>query len=639
MPNRPKPVSKAKAKSQSTTLKHWVSGTAILVGAAIWAGQVFADSHEVITESHGYSNFGELKYGPNTALDYVNPDAPKGGEIAQWAQGSFDSFNQYARDGVSAALNTLPYESVLTSTADDAYGSYCYLCTTMEYPESLDWVIFNLRDDVTFSDGTGMTAEDVAFSFNLFLEQGITEYRNVVTQYIVGVEVLEPYRIKFTFTEEAPRRDVIGFAGGTVVFSKAWFEETGTRLDEASDAPFMGTGPYLLDSFDINRQIIYKLDPNWWGADLPINIGRNNFETIRVEYFADSSAAFEGFKSGAYTFRSENSSKQWATGYDFPAVEKEWVKVEELPDGNIGSAQGFVFNLDRPQWQDPRVREAVRLMVNFEWMNDSLFYGLYARPISFWDNSDLAASGVPTPEEVAIMQPLVDEGLLDASILTAEAVTPPVSATVNRPLDRANLRKASALLDEAGWIVGDDGMRRKDGQTLDADFLQFSPQFDRIINPIVENLKRLGVNAKLDRVDTSQFVERTRSGDYDLVNSSPGQGFEPGSGLRQWFGSETADDSSRNLMRLRSPAIDRLIDVVVEAKTLEELRTSVHALDRALRAEGFWIPQWFKDVHTVAYYDMYRFPEELPPFALGTLDFWWYDAEAAAALEAAGAFQ
>ena len=639
MPKRPAPAPKAKAAQPAVPLKQWLGGTAILVGAAIWAGQVFAESHETIMVSHGYSNFGELKYGPDAVLDYVNPDAPKGGEIAQWAQGTFDSFNQYARDGVSAAFNTLPYESVLTGTADDAYGSYCYLCTTLEYPESLDWVIFNLRDDVTFSDGTPMTAEDMAFSFNLFLEQGITEYRNVVTQYIEDVEVLDTHRIKFSFTDSAPRRDVIGFAGATVVFSKAWFEETGTRIDESSDAPFMGTGPYLLESFDINRQIVYKRDPNWWGADLPINQGRNNFDTIRVEYFADSSAAFEGFKSGAYTFRSENSSKQWATGYDFPAIENGWVKVEELPDGNIGTSQGFVFNLDREKWQDPRVREAVRLMVNFEWMNDSLFFGLYARPTSFWDNSDLAATGVPSADEVAILQPLVDDGLLDASILTAEAVMPPVSDTVNRPLDRAKLREASNLLDAAGWIVGDDGMRRKDGKTLDADFLQFSPQFDRIINPIVENLQRLGVNAKLDRVDTSQFVERSRSGDYDLINSSPGQGFEPGSGLRQWFGSETADDSSRNLMRLRSPAIDRLIDVVVAAETLDDLRVSVHALDRALRAEGFWIPQWFKDVHTVAYYDMFRYPDELPPFARGELDFWWYDADAAAALEAAGAFQ
>lgn len=639
MQNRPKTPAQAKAAQQGGTLKRWLAGSAIVLAGALWADGAFAESHENIIVSHGYSNFGELKYGPDAVLDYVNPDAPKGGEIAQWAQGTFDSFNQFTRDGVTAALNQLPYESVLTGTADDAYGSYCYLCTTIEYPESLDWVIFNLRKDVHFSDGTPMTAEDLEFSFNLFFTQGITEYRSIISQYMAGVEVLNDYKIKFTFTKDAPRRDVVGFAGGTVVFSKAWFEETGTRLDEASDAPFMGTGPYLLDSFDINRRIVYKRDPNWWGADLPINVGRNNFDTIRVEYFADSAAAFEGFKSGAYTFRSENSSKQWATGYDFPAREKGWVKVEELPNGNIGSAQGFVFNLDRERWQDPRVREAIRLMVNFEWMNDSLFYGLYARPTSFWDNSDLAATGTPSAEEKAILQPVVDAGLLDASILTAEAVTPPVSETSSRPLDRSKLREASALLDEAGWIVGDDGMRRKDGKTLDAEFLQYSPQFDRVVNPIVENLERLGVNASLNRVDVSQFVERTRSGDYDLVNSSPGQGFEPGSGLRQWFGSETADDSSRNLMRLRSPAVDQLIEVVVNTKTLEELRTSVRALDRVLRAEGFWIPQWFKDVHTVAYYDMFRYPDTLPPFDPGVLDFWWYDAEAAEALQAAGAFQ
>ncbi len=619
-------------------LKQWALGTAILLGGALWACDALADSHENITVSHGFTNFGELKYGPDTSLDYVNLDAPKGGEIAVWAQGSFDSFNQYARAGTTASLNQLPYENVLVGTADDPYGSYCYLCETMEYPESLDWVIFNLREDVTFSDGSPMTSADMEFTFNLFQEQGIVEYRNVVNQYIAGVEVLGPYKIKFSFTEDAPRRDVVGFAGGTPVFSKTWFEETGTRLDESSEAPFLGTGPYLLDSFDINRRIIYKKDPNWWGADVPINQGRNNFETIRVEYFADSSAAFEGFKSGAYTFRNENSSKQWATGYEFPAQEKGWVKVEELPDGSIGTGQGFVFNLDREKWQDPKVRQAISLMVNFEWMNESLFYGLYARPESFWDYSDLKAEGAPSAGELAILQPLVDEGLLDESILTADPVIAPVSSTVNRPLDRRNLRAASALLDEAGWVAGENGVRMKDGETLEAVFLQFSPQFDRIVNPIIENLVALGVDAKLERVDTSQYVERRRSGDFDLVNHSLGQGYEPGSGLRQWFGSETADDSSRNLMRLRSAAVDRILPVVINSETLEELNTSTRALDRVLRAEGFWIPQWQKNVHTVAYYDMFRYPDPLPPLALGQLDFWWYDAEAGDALKAAGAF-
>lgn len=639
MQNRPSPRAVAVQRDRrASLLKHWVTGSVVGI-AAVWAaGQLLAESHEVVTESHGYANFGDLKYGPNEVLDYVNPDAPKGGEFSQWSQGTFDSFNLSTRKGVPAALSTIGYESILTSTADDPYGVYCYLCETMEYPESRDWVIFNLRDDVKFWDGTTMNAEDIKFTFELYLEQGITEYRNVYSQFIDSAEILDEYRIKFTFTDDAPRRDVVSWVGGSSAFSKDWFEETGTRLDESSDAPFMATGPYKLDSFDIGRQIIYRYDPNWWGADLPINQGRNNFETIRVEYFADSGAAFEGFKSGAYTYRNENSSIQWATGYDFPAQQNGWVKVEELANGAIGTGQGFVFNLNKEKFQDPLVREALSRMVNFEWMNEVLFYGLYERPESFWDNSDLKAVGAPSADEMAILQPLVDEGLLDAAILTEDAILPAVSATSERPLDRRQLRAASTLLDEAGWIAGDDGMRRKDGETLEVIFLERSPQFDRIINPIVENLKRLGVDAKLERVDTSQFIERRRSGAFDIVNASLGQGFEPGQQLSQFFGSEAAEDSSRNPMRLKLDAADRIITTIVEAETLEELTTGTRALDRVLRAERFWIPQWQKGVHTVAYYDMYRF-KEIPPLGLAPLDNWWFDAEAAQTLRAAGAFQ
>ncbi len=638
MQKRPQARVEAKRIHQrDVSARQWVIASVVGV-AAIWgASEVFADGHDPVTISHGYTNFGDLKHGPVPQLSYVNPDAPKGGEFSQWAQGSFDSFNNYARVGRAGALSTLPYETVLTSYADDPYGAYCYLCETMEYPESRDWVVFNLRQDVTFSDGTPMTAEDMAFSVQLFQEQGIPEYRAVVSSYLESVEVIDDYTVRFDFTDEAPRRDAVTFAGGTPVFSKAWFEETGTRLDESSDAPFMGTGPYLLDSVDINRQIIYRKDPNWWGADLPVNQGRYNFETIRVEYFADSGAALEGFKAGVYTFRNENSSLQWATQYDFPAIQNGWANKVELPDGAIGSGQGFVFNLDRPQWQDNRVRQAINMMVNFEWMNETLFYGLFDRPVSFWDNSDLVATGTPSPEELAILQPLVDEGLFDAAILTDEAVMPYVSGTVDRPIDRAMLRRASALLDEAGWEIV-DGKRMKDGEVLRAVFLQFSPQFDRIINPIVENLERLGIEAVLDRVDTAQFIERRRSGDFDIVNHSLGQGFEPGSGLRQWFGSETADASSRNMMRLRSPGIDRLLDIVIDAETLEDLTHATRALDRVLRAEGFWIPQWQKNVHTLAYYDMFEF-QEIPPLALSPIDNWWSNADRAAELRDAGAFQ
>lgn len=630
-----------RARAIARTASPLIEGLRLLplAAAVLLAGALAAKAEDGITVSYAYSNFGTVKYPADFAhLDYVNPDAPKGGEMAIATYGTFDSFNQYARDGVPAALNTITGESILTGTADDAYGSYCYLCTTMEYPEDLSWVVFNLRDDVHFSDGRPMTAEDVAFSFNLFLEQGIAEYRNVVEGYIQSVEVEDPYRVRFTFTDAIPMRDRIGFAGGTIVFSKSWFEETGIRLDEASDAPFLGTGAYVLDSYDINERIVYKRDPNWWGKDIPFNIGRDNFDSIRVEYFADPTAQFEGFKAGAYTFRHENVSKNWATAYDFPGVTNGWVVKDEIIDGTVGNAQNFVFNLDQPKFQDKRVRQALGMMFNFEWSNEALFYGLYDRVDSFWPGSELAARGAPSEAEKAILQPLVDQGLLDAAILTDPAVEPPVNDAAQNQPARSAYRAAGALLDEAGWIVGDDGLRRNAaGEVLSVVFLDDNPQFDRIINPIVENMTALGVEAKLDRVDTAQYVERVRSGDFDITGHIFAMGFEPSTGLEQWYGSKTADSSSRNIMRLRDPAVDALIPVVSGATTLEELGAAVHAFDRVLRSIGFTIPQWFKKKYTVAYYDIYEHPEAMPPYDLGYLDFWWFNAEKYEALKAAGA--
>lgn len=611
---------------------------ALLVGfGVLWAAQALAQD-EHVTTSHGYSYFGELKYPADFKhLDYVNPDAPKGGEISEWWPGTFDSFNQYTRDGNVAAMSTTPYESMVTSTADDPTALYCLLCTTMEYPDSLDWVIFNMRHDITFSDGSPATAEDMKFTYDLFMEQGLPEFLAAFKGQITGVEVLDPYRIKFTFGPDAPKRDRIGLAATFPLFSKADWEATGRRLDQGWDKPALGTGPYQLDSFDYNRRVVYKYNPNYWGRDLPINVGRNNFETLRIEYFADSDSAFEGFKAGEYTFRTENSSLNWATKYDFPAIQNGSVIKTELPDGSLSSGQSFIFNLRREKFQDPKVREAIRLMFNFEWSNETLFYGLYARVTSFWGQSDMEAKGTPSPAEVALLQPIVDKGLLDPSILTDPAVLPPVSSTSQ--LDRGNLRKASDLLDQAGWLPGPDGIRMKDGQPLRVEFLESSPAFDRVINPYVENLKRLGVDAVLNRVDPAQETERTRSGDWDMVTQSFGMSLEPGTELKQWFGSETADDSSRNLMALRDPGIDALIDDVVAADTLDDMKNAVRALDRALRAYGFWVPQWFKDVYTVAYYDQYEHPATLPPYALGEMDFWWYNADKAAALKASGALR
>ncbi|PPB82191.1 microcin C transport system substrate-binding protein [Albidovulum inexpectatum] len=606
---------------------------------AIWAFAQPGMAQDV-TISHAYSNFGAIKYPADVDhLDYVNPDAPKGGEISIWAQGGFDSFNQYASDGVPAALNTIGSESILISTDDDPYALYCYLCTTLEYPADLSFVTFNLRDDVTFADGTPMTAEDVAFSFQLFQTQGILEYRRVVEGFIDRVEVEGPYRITFHFTDKTPMRDRVGFAGGTPVFSKAWFERTGARLDRATKEPFMSTGPFVLDSFDFKTRVIYRRNPNFWGADHPFNRGRWNFDRIRVEYFADSDAAFEGFKAGDYTFRTENSSQQWAAGYDFQAMRQGWIKREEIPDGNVGTRLSWVFNLDRPNWQDGRVRDAIAMMFNYEWARQTLQYGLYERPVSFWPNTDLAASGTPDEGELAILKPLVDEGLFDPSILTEEARVPIVHDPANNRPSRRILREAARLLEEAGWQIGDDGLRRNDrDEVLELTIIQYSPIYDKFINPFIENLALIGVRGRLERVDISQYVERRRKGDFDLANQGFDMDFEPSGGLEQWFGSKTADDSSRNLMRLRHPGIDRLIQTVVAASTLEELKTAVHALDRGLRKIGFDIPLWYNPETWVAYYDFYRHPENLPPLSVGELDLWWYDAEAAERLKAAGAF-
>lgn len=635
---------RAKAIAKRRTGADRITGPAgAAIGLALlMAGlSAYAAKAESVIVAHGISTFGELKYPAGFAhLDYVNPDAPKGGEISEWTSGGFDSMNPYSIKGRAAALSSAPFESILEGTSDEIGSAYCLLCETIEYPEDRSWVIFNLRDDVTFADGSALTSEDVIFSYEVFLAKGLTDFRTIFATKVESVEAMGPHKVKFTFKTDIPTRDLPQDVGGLPILSKAHYEANGLDLEESSLTPFVGSGPYVLDSMRIGESITYRRNPDYWGNTHPLRIGTNNFDAIRIEYFADYDAAFEGFKGGSYTFRNEASSIKWATGYDFPAVGKGDVIKAELPSGAKSNGQSFAFNLRREKFQDPRVRQALGLMFNFEWSNETLFYGLYDRVTSYWGNSFMEAVGTPSPAEVAILQPLVDEGLLDASILTDEAVMPPVSGA--RQLDRGNLRKASALLDEAGWPVGDDGIRRNaKGEVLRVEFLEDSPSFDRVINPFVENLKTLGVDAVLTRVDNAQMEDRTRPPkfDYDITNHFMQTNYFSGTELKQYYGSETADVSSFNVMGLKSPAVDRLIDVVLAATSLESLTDATKALDRAMRREYFAIPQWHKAKHTIAYYNMYEHPETLPPYALGELSFWWYNAEKAAALKASGALK
>ncbi|MBU2958415.1 extracellular solute-binding protein [Paracoccus sp. 1_MG-2023] len=608
-----------------------------LIGLILMATAIpgHAQDTEGTIRSHGIGTFGEPALPADfDHLPYVNPDAPKGGEIAESIPNStgFDNYNPFTFRGRAAVLSTVMLESILTGTADEVGAAYCLLCESIEYPESRDWVIFHLRPEAKFSDGTPLTADDVLFSYETLRTKGLSSFRVVIAQQVASATVIDDHTIRFDFTPDYPRRDVIQSVGRLPIFSAKDFEENDRDLEQPMQTPMIGSGPYVFGSADINRNITWKRDPDYWGADLPINRGRHNFDSIRFEYFADYDAAFEAFKAGEYTFRREVSSIIWATRYDFPALQKGWVVKQALPDGNISSGQAWVLNLRRPDWQDIRVREAIGLMFNFEWSNASLFYGLYDRVESFWDNSDLEAEGPPSEAELALLKPLADD--LPEGVLTEDAVLPPVSG--ERQADRGNLRKAAALLDEAGWTVGSDGLRRNaDGRVLSLEILNDSQTFDRVINPFVQNLRRLGIDARNTRVDNAEYENRKRGHDFDMISDHLGQDAIPGANLQQYFGSANVDDVF-NSMGLANPAVDSLISTIEAADTQDELTTAAHALDRTLRALRFWVPQWYNGQHLIAHYDIFGRPDELPPFDLGELDFWWYDQAKADELRAAG---
>ena len=606
----------------------------IIIYFLILGSLAYGDNH--IIKSHGISTFGELKYNPDFQyLDYVNPNAPKGGEVSIWAFGSFDSMHPYTTKGRSGSLSSIFFESLLTGTSDEIGSAYGLVANSMEYPKDRSWVIFNMRPEAKFSDNTPLTAEDVMFSYKLLQEKGLPSFRAVIEKEIDTVEILGKHKIKFTFKKGIPTRDLPASAGSLPIFSKNYYEKSGADFEASTLTPGIGSGPYILDNLDVGQTINYKRNPEYWGENLPINIGRNNFDKIRVEYFADYNSAFEGFKGGSYTFRTEYMSKLWATGYDFPAIDKKWVTKKLLPSGDMAPGQSFIINLRKDKFKDIRVRKAIGLMFNFEWSNKTLFYDLYARINSFWENSDMAATGKPSKDELIILNSL--KNTLPSGIIDSDVAEVSVSST--KQLDRKNLRMASKLLDDAGWEVGDDGLRKnKNGATLDIEILNDSQAFTRIIEPFIENLKSLGVNAVHTKIDNAQMTERERSFDFDIVTGNFPMSFTPGSGLKQYFGSETADVSIFNKAGIKSEVIDELIEVVMAAKTRDDLKVAVKTLDRVLRSYYFWIPQWFKDVHTVAYYDYYEHPENLPPYDMGLLDFWWINNEKYNELKNEGAF-
>lgn len=573
---------------------------------------------------HAIAMHGEPALPPDFAhLPYVNPQAPKGGLIRQAATGSFDSFNGFIIRGTAAGLPGL-YETLLVASADEPFTEYGLLAETVEAPADRSWVEFVLRAEARWHDGRPVTVEDVIWTFNTLLEKGRPFFRFYYGS-VAKVEKTGERAVRFTF-RPGENRELPLILGQLPVLPKHWWA---TRDFEAATLePPLGSGPYRLARFEAGRFVEMERVADYWGADLPINVGQNNFDRQRIDYYRDTTVAIEAFKAGEFDVRAENSAKAWATAYDIPATTRGDIVKEELPHSRPSGMQGFVFNLRRPMFEQPAVREALAYAFDFEWSNETLFYGQYTRSDSFFDNSEMAASGLPGAEELALLEPLRDQ--LPARLFT-EAYAPPSTAGGSL---RANLRRAIGLFGEAGWSLKDGVMTREsDGMTLDFEILLVSPLFERIALPFIENLKRIGVKAELRTLtDQSQYVSRLDSFDFDIVVGVWGQSESPGNEQRDFWTSEAADrPGSRNLAGLKSPAVDALVEALIAAPDRDSLVIRARALDRALQWSFIVIPHWHTTYDRLLHWAHIRRPDVTPRRGvdLGT---WWYDPARAAEL-------
>lgn len=597
---------------------------------AAFALTAFAASADIT--SHGVSAFGELKYPADYShFDYVSPDAPKGGAYtgrSTFAARTFDSLNPYILKGEPAIeIGLLVFETLLYRAWDEPDAMYGLIAESVTYPEDRASAEFQMRPEAMFSDGTPITADDVVFSLNILKEEGSPTYKTAFRD-LASATALSTHRVRFEFREGASTRDLPMLAGQVPILSAAdWADKD---FAESTLVPPVGSGPYVIRDVQPGRSITYEKNPDYWGRDLPINVGKWNFESLNYEYFKDSTAAFEAFKSGAFEMHEEFFSKLWATGYDFPAVEKGWVVRDVLPDGRPSGTQGYWFNMRREKFQDQKVRQALALGFDFEWSNRTLFYDLYKRTDSFFEGSPLEAAGMPSEAERLLIEAAAN---LPAEAL-GEAFVPPKTDGSGRL--RRLLRRAGQLLDEAGWTVGADGVRQKDGEALSIEFLSNSPAFERISGPYIKNLTLMGVDAEYRQIDAAQYQQRTEDFDFDIVVARLPIQAVPGTELRNLWHSISADArGALNLAGVANEGVDMLIEAVIGAETAEEHATAVAALDRSLRALHIWVPQWSKGSHTMAYWDKFGKPETKPPFGRAIVETWWIDPAKEAALKAA----
>ncbi len=628
------PKAKA-AAAQKTNLRRVFIASFVLFALAL--GATLANAQDKVTKSHGISTFGELKYPADFKhWDYVNPDAPQGGTISflgTGASGTYDSLNPFILKGEPAQGLGLMYSSLLTGSGDEPDSAYGYIAETLEYPENRQWVIFNMRPEATFSDGHPITADDVVFSYEILMEKGHPVYK-IIYKDIEKVEALETNRVKFTFKDGVNTRDLPALAGGLSILAQHYYEDRDFG-ESTIDVP-VTSGGYTASDIKPGRSIKYCKIENYWAKDLPHNKGSGNFDCYLYEYFSDRTVALEAFKAGEFLFHEEFSSKNWANSYNFPAIDKGFVIKESIPDARPSGTQGFWINMRQEKFSDPRVRQAIGMMFNFEWSNKTLFFGLYERTDSFWENSNMQAEGIPQGAELALLEQYRDQ--LPAAIFDEPAFTPAVSRASQA--DRKAIRAAGKLLDEAGWKVVNGKRTNDKGEVLALEVIDDSASFERVINPYVENLKRLGVNATFKLIDSAQMQQRQEDFDFDLMPGRLVMSLSPGEELATMLGSEGAKTpGSSNFSGVSDPVVDALIIKIAQAETREDMQVAVRALDRVLRNMHIWVPNWYKGAHNIAYWDVFGRPETKPLYSRGVIGTWWIEQDKLDALKAQGALR
>jgi microcin C transport system substrate-binding protein len=587
-------------------------------------------------ELHGLSAFGDLKYPPDFAhFDYVNPKAPKGGTFSQIGPSrqynqsflTFNSLNSYILRGDAAQGMELTFASLLTRAADEPDAMYGFAARSVRVSPDGRLYRFALRPEAKFHDGSKLTADDVVFSLTTLKEKG----HPIITQLLRdfdGAEV-EGDLVLARF-KETRARDVPLFLAGLPIFSKAYYSTR--KFDETTLEVPLGSGVYKVGRFEPNRFIEYERVKDWWGADLPVSRGLHNFDTLRFEYYRDREVGFEGFSGKNYLFREEFTSRVWATRYDFPALRDGRVKREVIKDETPSGAQGWFINTRREKFKDRRLREALINAFDFEWTNKNIMYGSYERTHSVFQNSDMMAKGPPSTDELKLLEPF--RGKVPDEVF-GEPFVPPVSDGSGQ--DRALLRRAGQLLQDAGWAIKDGKRANARGERISIEFLIEEPTFQPHHMPYIKNLGTIGIDATLRIVDPVQYRARVDDYDFDIAVQRFNFSSTPGDSLRTFFSSQSAAvKGSQNLAGIADPAVDALIEQVIAAKDRASLTTASRALDRVIRAGRYWVPHWYKASHWLAYWDVFARPAEKPRYARGIPETWWYDREKASRIERAG---